>query len=40
MAENIDEEPIDSLANTQPGNPLDEITPTKNIDIINQKSRP
>ncbi|MES2329891.1 MAG: hypothetical protein V4539_09830 [Bacteroidota bacterium] len=40
MAENIDEEPIDSLANTQSGNPLDEISPTKDTDIINQNQEP
>jgi len=36
MAENTDEEPIDSLRNTQSENPSEEITPAKDTDITNQ----
>ncbi len=35
MAENTDEEPIDSLQNTQSENPSEEIIPTKDTDTIN-----
>ena len=38
MADNTDEEPIDSLPNTQSENPSDEIIPTKDTDTINSNS--
>ena len=34
MPDNIDEEHLDNLTNTQPENPSDEIIPTKDTETI------